>query len=247
MLLEGDNVRRLRLFGEDSCELVSTIEQSFGIKLSEDDLAQSETIGTLAHTVFAKLQHPVTPQCLSSVMFYKLRRVFMESFDVPRAKVVPRTSLYDLMPWKSRREYWRKVQDRLNYALPRLGWPSWLVALWLLLTASTLYFLFGLKALRAPLGASSVLVGVIGIISVLVLVAVVLSPLGREFPRSCETFGDLTKLALARNYENVAARHGMSSEKEVVQLLLQLVAAETAADVEKLSSETLFPEGLHIY
>jgi hypothetical protein len=45
----------------------------------------------------------------------------------------------------------------------------------------------------------------------------------------------------------MAARHGMSSEKEVVQSLLQLVAVETAADVERLSPDTLFPEGLHIY
>jgi hypothetical protein len=97
------------------------------------------------------------------------------------------------------------------------------------------------------LGAASVLVGVIGFISVFVLVAVILNPLGRGFPRSCETFGDLVKLALARNYGKMAARHGMSSEKDVVQSLLQLVAAETAADVEKLSPDTLFPDGLHIY
>jgi plasmid stability protein len=57
----------------------------------------------------------------------------------------------------------------------------------------------------------------------------------------------LAKLVLARNYGKVAARHGVSSEKEVIQSLLQLVAAETAADVEKLSSDTLFPEDLHIY
>jgi hypothetical protein len=55
------------------------------------------------------------------------------------------------------------------------------------------------------------------------------------------------KLALARNYAKIAATHGAASEKEVVQSLLQLISAETAADVEKLSPHTLFPEGLHIY
>src|SRR5260221_3567399 len=43
MLLEGDKVERLRLFGEDSCELVSAIEESFGMKFSEDELVQATT------------------------------------------------------------------------------------------------------------------------------------------------------------------------------------------------------------
>lgn len=246
MLLESDKVQRLRLFGEDGCELVSTIEQSFGMKFSEDELVQATTIGTLAHLVFAKLEHPVSPQCLSAVMFYKLRRAFIELFEIPRAKIAPAKSLYELMPWTTRKKQWRSLQDDLNYVLPQLTWPLWLLAFGLLLAGATLYFLFGLKMLKT-LGAASTLVGVIGFISVFVLVAVILNPLGRGFPRSCETFGDLVKLALAHNYGKMAARHGMSSEKEVVQSLLQLVTAETAADVEKPSPDTLFPEGLHIY
>jgi len=246
MLLESDKAQRLRLFGEDSCELVSTIEQSFGMKFSEDELVQATTIGTLAHIVFAKLEHPVSPQCLSAVMFYKLRRAFIELFEIPRTKIVPAKSLYELMPWTTRKKQWRTIQNHLNYVLPQLTWPVWLLALGLLLAGATLYFLFGLKMLRT-LGAASALVGVIGFVSVFVLVAVILNPLGRGFPRNCETFGDLVKLALARNYGKMAARHGMSSEKEVVQSLLRLVAAETAADIEKLSPDTLFPEGLKIY
>jgi hypothetical protein len=37
-LLEGDRLLRLESFGEDTCELVSTIEQSFGIKFTQDEL-----------------------------------------------------------------------------------------------------------------------------------------------------------------------------------------------------------------
>jgi hypothetical protein len=246
MLLEGGKVQRLRLFGEDSTELVGTIEQAFGIKLSEDDLVHAETIGALAGIVLAKFEHAITQRCLSAVMCYKLRRAFIESFDIPRAKIVPATSLYDLMPWKSRRKYWREVQDRLNYTLPQLRWPLWLVAVWLLLTGSTLYLLFGLKMLTT-LGVSSVLLAIIAAVSVLVLMAVVLGPLGLEIPGSCKTFGDLVKLFLARNYGKPAARHGMSSKAEATQSLLQLIASETGSEVNKLSLETPFPQGLHIY
>jgi hypothetical protein len=134
----------------------------------------------------------------------------------------------------------------MDYVLPPLTWTVWLSALWLFLAGTTLYVLFGSKMLRT-LGAASVVAGAIGVVSVLVLVAVILNPLGRGFPRNCETFGELVRVALAHNYGKMAARHGMSSETEVVQSLLQLVAAETATDIEKLSPDTLFPEGLKIY
>jgi hypothetical protein len=189
LLLGSDRVQRLRLFGEDTCELVGTIEHSFAMKFTENELIQARTIGALAHIIFKKLEHPVSPQCLSAVTFYKLRRAFIELFEIPRAQLAPGTSLYELMPWKTRKKQWRKVQDHLNYVLPQLTWPLWLLAFALLLTGSTLYLLFGFKMLRT-LGADSALVGIVAFISVLVLVVVVLSPLAREFPRSCETFGE---------------------------------------------------------
>ena len=241
MLLETDKAQRLRLFGEDSCELVSTIEQSFGVKFSEDELVQATTIGRLAHIVFVKLEHPVSPQCLSAVMFYKLRRAFIELFDIPRTQIVLTKPLHELMPWTARKKQWRIIQNHMNYVLPQLTWPVWLLALWLFLAGATLYVILGSKMLRT-FG-----VGVIGVVSVLVLMPIILNPLGREFPRNCKTFGDLVKLALARNYGKMAATHGMTSEKKVVQSLLLLVAAETATDIEKLSPDTLFPEGLKIY
>jgi hypothetical protein len=246
MLLEADKAQRLQLFGEDSCELVLTIEQSFGVMFSEDDLVQATTIGALSHTIFTKLKSPVSPRCLSAVTFYELRAAFVEVFGTTRSTIFPAVSLRELMPWKSRKRQWRKIQDRLNYVLPQLTWTLWLVALWLLLTGLALYFLFGWQTFKM-LGAPSVLVGIVAAISILRLTAMILSQLGRHFPRSCETFGDLVKLALARNYGKIAAKHGISSEKEVNQLVSRLIAAEIAVNVEKISGDTYFPEGLHIY
>jgi hypothetical protein len=72
-------------------------------------------------------------------------------------------------------------------------------------------------------------------------------PFAREFPRGCVTFGDLTKLVLAHNYGRIAAKDGRWSENELMQALLHFVAAEAAIDLNKLSSDTSFPEGLGIY
>jgi hypothetical protein len=79
------------------------------------------------------------------------------------------------------------------------------------------------------------------------VVLTLLSPLAREFPSGCETFGDLTKLTLARNYGRISAEYGVSSEQDVLGLLRQLIAAEMGLDFRKVTPETPFPEGLNIY
>jgi hypothetical protein len=246
MLLEADKTQRLELFGEDSCDLVLTIEQSFGVKFSEDDLVQATTIGAVSRTIFTKLESPVSPRCLNAVTFYKFRAAFVEAFGVPRSAISPTASLRQLMPWKSRKRQWRKIQDHLDYVLPQLTWTLWLVAFWLLLVGLAFYFLFDSRIFKT-FSAASLLVGIVGPISILCFIGAILNPLARRFPRSCETFGDLVKLALARNYGKIAAKHGISSERDVAQLVLQLIAAEVAVDVEKLSVDTYFPEGLKIY
>jgi hypothetical protein len=245
MLLEGDRPLRFEPFGEDTCELIGTIEHSFRVKFTEDELNCAWTLGTMGQIIFKKLKHPVGAQCLNAITFYRLRRTFMELFGTPRIKMSPATSLCELMPWKTRKKQWRSIQDHLDYILPKLMWPVWLLVIALVFTGSALYFLFGLAPLRA-MGSVSVLAGIVGFVALLVPVCFVLNPVAREFPSGCVTLGDLTKLILARNYGQIAARHGMSSEKEVIQSLVVLVAEETAIDIAKLSPDTRFPEDLGI-
>jgi len=244
--LEAEKSLRFESFGEDTCELVETIEQSFGMKFTEDELFHARTLGAMAEMIFKKLEQPVTAQCLTAITFYRLRQAFIELFGTPRRKVSPATSLYELMPWKTRKKQWRNIQDYLNYVLPQLFWPSWLLGIALVLTGSALYFLFSFKMLSA-MGSISGLIGVFAFIAVLAVACMVLNPLARQFPRGCATFGDLTRLLLARNYGKVVGRHGLSPRKEVIQSLLVVVAEETATAVERLSSDTRFPEDLGIY
>jgi len=246
LLLEGDKLLRLESFGEDTCELVGTIEHSFGIRFTQDELIQAKTLGALAQTICAKSERPVSSRCLSAITFYRLRRVFVQLFDARRAQISPATSLRELMPWKTRDKHWQDIQEDLNCALPQLVWPLWLQGFALAVTASGLYFFFDLNVLP-PMVATSVLLKIAAFILLLALVCCILSPLAREFLRGCATFGDLTTLVLAYNFGNITAEYGLSSEKELMHALLLLVAAETDADLAALSSDTRFPEDLGIY
>jgi hypothetical protein len=245
LLLDADKTQRLNLFGEDTCDLMRTIEVSFGVMFNEDELVEAKTIGELAGYISRKMQHPLSEKCLSTLVFYQVRRALINSFGISRARITPETPLRELMPWKGRRRRWREIQNQLRFVLPELRWPLWLVALSFVVVAAV--FWLGWNRLVSFAGSASGLFTFFGAICAWILLLKLLATFARTFPRSCETFGDFVKLLLARNYAQIASMHGWSSEREVLLVLRQLVAAEVSIDVEKVDSSTLFPEGLKIY
>jgi hypothetical protein len=164
---------------------------------------------------------------------------------IPRSRIAPETPLRELMPWKSRKKQWRGIQDHLRFALPELKWPLWLVALPLVFIG--LLVTLSWPRLLSFVGAASWLIAIVGGFCLWAIVLRLLAPFARTFPRSCETVGDLAKLTLARNYSKIATEHGISSEREVLAALRQLIAAEESIDVQTILPDTLFPEGLNIY
>jgi hypothetical protein len=248
LLLDADKTQRLNFFGEDTCDLLRTIEVSFGVMFSEDELVEAKTIGELAECISRKMQHSLAEKCLSALVFYQVRRILMSSFGISRAKITPETPLRELLPWKDRRRRWREIQNQLRFVLPELRWPLWLIALSLVIVAAVFALpSLGWARLVSFAGSTSGLFTFFGAICAWVLLLKLLAPFARTFPRSCETFGDFVKLLLARNYAQIASMHGRSPEREVLLVLRQLVAAEVSIDVERIDSSTLFPEGLNIY
>jgi hypothetical protein len=245
VLIEAEKTQRLKLIGEDTSYLLCMIESSFGVKFTEDEFVKAKTIGELAQCIFSKLEHPLSEKCLSAVVFYQLRRTFVRLFDISRAKITPETPLRELMPWKDRKRRWRQMQEHLRVVLPELRWPLWLVALSLAVVISV--FTLGWTRLVSLAGSAAGVLTVLGGFLALAFLLKLLAPLARHFPRSCESFGDLVKLTLARNYAGIASEYGVSSKREVLLLLRQLIAAEESIDVEEILPDTLFPEGLKIY
>ena len=234
---------RLELFGDDTDDLLSSIEDAFDVTLTRDDLVQATTVRKLAECLSRKLEFPVADRCLSAIVFHRLRRSIVDHLDVARTGITPQTRLKELLPWHDRLSHWPRIQFRSQLTLPDLGCPFWLVGL-CLVTAFALP-IAGLRWLRVSSGELSVMVVLSGFLFFALLLWVI-KPLARSFPRSCETLGDLAKLTLARNYGKIAARCGKSSEQELLASLCLLLAAATPSDTGNISPETRFPEGLGI-
>ena len=246
-LLDADKVQRLDGFGEDTCDLLCTIEVSFGIEFSSDELVSSTTIQKLGECISAKLDHPVSEQCLNAVVFYQLRRAFVDLFGTPRPRIDPGTRLAELMPWIVRRRRWRELQNHLGLVLPDLRCPIWLFGFSLAIAITLIVPIWTRASKGGLLGLLAALLLLPSAVLACYLVLRLLTPLARVFPRSCDDFGDLVRLTLARNYAAVASQRGRTSEREVLPVLRQLIAAETGVNMTEITPETRFPEGLNIY
>lgn len=243
--LHLDGVNRLDEFGEDTCDLLHTIEESFGIEFSADDLNSARTIRELADCISKKLKHSISEQCLSAVVFNRLRCAFIDLFGTPRSAIRPGTPLVNLLPWTVRRRRWRDIQHHLDFLLPTLRWPIWLLVLSAGAVIVSLASVW--TSVTSRVGMLSGLALILGGILVWAMVFRLFAPLARAFPRSCNTFGDLVRLALGRNYAKIASQRGKSGDTEVLLVLRQLIAAETGITLEDVNSESYFPEDLNIY
>jgi acyl carrier protein len=237
--------QRLDLIGEDTIGLLKTIQTSFGIRFSDDDVIEATTVGTLSDCVTKKLDSPPSRQCLSAVVFFRLRRTLVDFRTIPRANIAPKTSLHGILPWRGRAKRWRDLQERSGLVLPNLRWPGWLLALSMgaVLALNVLEW----KRIVAVAAFGSPLLAVFESILVAALLLWTVSPLAREFPGSCQTVGDLAKLGLAYNHGKITSEYGVSSGSEVLMALRQMIAAEESIDIEKITPDTRFPEDLKIY
>jgi hypothetical protein len=217
--------------GEDTSELLATIEESFGIRFPDYREVVGKSVQELAAYISDASQHLRAEDCLSAIMFYRLRRAFCDLFGTPRAVIRPGTPIAVLLPWRSRRARWHRLQRHLDLTLPKLTYPLWLVGVSLVAAVSSC---IGLETILG-LGFVGIAIGsfVLWICALLGLF-----PLARNFPRSCETCGDLVRLVLARNYSSFASQYGGSSVNEIVGLLRQLMAAELGIGLSEITPDT---------
>lgn len=241
-VLNADKRNDSNAVGEDTWELFESVEQSFGVDLGDFDSQAGVRVSELSERIFKLANYPAREKCISAVVFYKLRRVFTDLLGVPSRSICPTTPIKQLLPWRSRRARWRAMQEHLDLQFPQLSFPRWLLVFCLISPMALLIFV------KESIGSgiSWMALVVCGLILFVVEIYACL-PLARSLPPGCETFGDLAKAVLARNYALFATRYAGSSEEDVLSSLRLLVASEIGTEVTKVLPETRIPADLNIY
>jgi len=105
--------------GLDSVELLFNLEEKFGKEITNLEAEQITTVNDLVEAFFKKIVISSNEECLSKLIFYKLRKAFIELGN-DKNNVTPSTVLSDLMSRKDIKKQWIRIQNSLDMELPKL-------------------------------------------------------------------------------------------------------------------------------
>jgi acyl carrier protein len=225
------------VMGLDLLELVLAVEDAFGCSIADEDAAELNTLGKLYEYILAHRFQADEEGCLTSIVFYKIRRAMMVVLQVPRKNVRVATRLSALIP-RRRRHAWHAIHKASGLRLPRLRRPVWVTAvatLASLVPAVAAPLLLGLRPLNGAIWLA-VLVGTAAGYFFYWLTI----PLAFEFQLECHTVGELTIATLARNFQAVHDEAKSSNTAEVWDVLCRIVSEQLGVGAGDLTKETSF-------
>lgn len=105
--------------GLDSIELVMTVEDTFGIKIPNNECEQIGTVQQMADAVFEKIKIHPNEKCISQIVFYRIRQAFLELGN-ERLHVTPNTKIIDLLPTTDIQIHWEVLALKIGLKIPNL-------------------------------------------------------------------------------------------------------------------------------
>lgn len=108
--------------GLDTVELVMETEEKFGIKLPDEELGKTTTVGDLHELVsrFCFDKHNTTT-CNSQRAFYQLRQTMISELGFQKDEIRPQTQTANIFPEMKRKETWHSVSEAAELSFPRVS------------------------------------------------------------------------------------------------------------------------------
>jgi hypothetical protein len=230
--------------GLDLVELVLDVEQSFGISLDDDDVAQIVSVGQFYDLVVRKTSGIRSPNCPTAKAFYRLRQSLVSVPRIARSKIRPSTPMSALLPHWHRLRVWKRLEIDLGLKIPPLVNQAGTSIAWglgIAVPASFLVTAVGTGDLLAAFAASlfSLLPAVLfGYIFGILFLPPVPYPQHR-------TVGGLAKGIVAYNYDQFVAPPPATPENdEAWNKLCQIIVNQLGVKRERLHRETQFVKDL---
>ncbi len=231
--------------GLDSVEILMKVEDTFGIKIPDQEAQQILTIGDFHNAVWQHLSGKQSDKCKSQHLFYKLRKSFADSFNFSPQKLKIDTSPEEIFPKTNRRQKYLSFAETTNLKLPDLV----LTKPW-----STFLTVFGLATIIGGLATSliliiffdiskwTLLIPVAGII-VTLLLSELLNPKRTAIEEI--TIREFTQHTLALNYSTLVTSEG-TNRQEMESVINHIIADMVGLDLEEITSEKKIADDLGI-
>jgi len=232
--------------GLDGVELVIEAEETFGIKISDDEAAGVITVGDLYQLVARKTgrDRPIGVACLSATTYRLIRAALPPLADGTSRRVRPRDSLRQFMPDVASRQWWAALEASLGLDLPSLERPPWLNAL-IKISAPAASFMVAWSLLQAPIPLAAFVVGPLLWFVANRLLDQITQQFATRVPATCGTMGELTTAVMARNYGALNLRFQAPGSKpfwnESLWLeIVAVIATQLGVSAESITPRTTF-------
>lgn len=227
--------------GLDTVELLIRFEEAFGITIPDEVATELTTPRRVSFYVRSQLNLAEQTACTSQQAFYFLRSEFVPALGIHRTDFRPTSNLAELLPAKSRRQFWTTVKSRIgDAALPDLVRPRWAFLLVVLLTITMALTVLLAVFLSGGRGAA-LLVPVVVLVGVGQLGAILTRPLKREFRDRYAHAGDLAR------YAAIHTPHRFKREwtkEEIAQTVRQIIIDQTG--IKDFTDDSRFVEDMHL-
>jgi acyl carrier protein len=222
--------------GLDSVEILMKVENTFGIRIPNQEAQHILTVRDLHDTAWRQFSDRHNCKCKSQAIFYKLRTSAYKNFDFPRISFKLETSPEDVFPRLNRRNQYLYLKDVLDLKFPKLvlskTWSIFLTAFGFMLITGLLVLAFILTNFF-NYNSWMFLMPVFGIIITILISSMLES---KRTVINAPTIKGFTQQVLALNYSKLATETGVNRKE------METVINHIIADMAGLHSEEVTPE-----
>lgn len=207
---------------EDIEDVLIKVEDSFGFRFSNNELAHIKTFGDLCLHVKGRIKLEDTGGCTPQQAFYKLRSA-LATLSV--TGIATNTLLKDILPYQNRLKQVKKLEKELGFKLNVIGPPQYAVTTLAIGLLASLMLLVSSWQIAIPC------------VSFFVLGFIIAIKRGKEL--KVETVGQLAKKIALENYVNARRKPFTYNAKEIEKSLISLFTIELGLNPGQLTAETV--------
>ena len=106
--------------GLDSVQIIVETENCFGIKIEDREAEKMRTVGDLVNFVWNKIENRDSKVCLTQILFFRLRKFFVEQLDISPNQFKPKTYFSELGKKEDLDNLLTKLKSELKLKLPTI-------------------------------------------------------------------------------------------------------------------------------
>ena len=238
--------------GLDGVELIMAIEERFGIEIPDDTASEMLTAGDLHLYILGRMHEKRSKiaadyaagktknTCLSSRLFYLIRRTLQWTVGIERFQVQRHSSLDELIPRHGRLLHWENLRKGAGLRLPNLKRPIWLV--WSLFACICLIpAIFALCfGLTDPPAYAFLVIPVM--IAVALIARAATTPFALCFPDGCLTIEDLVQ----RASKHISVEWMLKQTEDIWPVLKEIIIEQLGVTPEEVTKKARFVDDLGV-